>query len=203
MRHGEAFRPGMEPELRAAPWSALTKRGTNEARAVSGRLREQLGDDVVVWHAPTPEATETARALWPSRREALGSKSISELRAEATGPIVIVGHDPEVTRLLNELVRKKQFAAGPLPLGRGELAMLDGENRLRWVLCACGQDSDRRPPGQDPLEDGLGEASGHVPHGVARLRRPRGGHGQGSGVGAVGSGAVDCCCSRWRSSRSS
>ena len=124
--------------------------------------------EVVVVCAPSPEATETATVLvesvsgggsplplsvldpaeWPpgsaenarSRWEKIDAEILEEL-GELPPVVVVVGHDPQASWLLHDLVERdghRQRGAGPLPLARGELAMVGapvGEPlALRWVL---------------------------------------------------------------------
>jgi phosphohistidine phosphatase SixA len=166
MRHGQTFRPGMDPELRADD-GALTKAGRADAAAVAARLADTLADDgvqpsdVTVVCATSDEAKETAAALTDQLPGAPPAVSLEKLDPEGwtaheslatrwtdieaaiggSGRVpVVVGHDPHVSWLLHHLVETGaggQRGAGPLPLGRGELAMLSGPPdalELRYVL---------------------------------------------------------------------
>lgn len=169
MRHGETFRPGMDPETRS-PGSPLTKQGLHDAKAVARRCRETLDErrlspeDVTVAHSATPEAEATAMvladalggcrpvpltALNPApQAEVSWENVLNELadtpagNHEARPPVLlVVGHDPQTSWLLHDLVdegKRGQRWSGPLPLARGELAMLtgpdDGPWTLQWVL---------------------------------------------------------------------
>ena len=68
MRHGQAFRPGTDPQERERG-SALTKVGRRAAASVGARLAETLADldldpaDVTIACAPSPEAKDTAAEL--------------------------------------------------------------------------------------------------------------------------------------------
>jgi phosphohistidine phosphatase SixA len=171
MRHGEAFRPGMEPDERAHE-SGLTKAGHGAATTVARRLAETLREDhidpstVVVVCSTSAEARDTAAALadqlgttlrpvatrnldpteWTRRSDenpaARWQKIVADISPAnpSTKPVLIVGHDPQVSWLLHHLIEqggRGQRHAGPLPLARGELAMLAGppnRPRLRYVL---------------------------------------------------------------------
>ena len=173
MRHGQAFRPGMDPDTRVRG-SSLTAAGLGEALGVARRFAETIGaeeirpTDVTIVCAPTPEAEATAATLtaqlrgcadpvplealdpdrWPHRADedaqAPWKKIDDEIEERLSGPtqaVVVVGHDPQVSSLLNDLVvrgGRSQRGAGPLPLARSELAMVGappGEPlEIRWVL---------------------------------------------------------------------
>ena len=68
MRHGEAFRPGMDV-ARKAHASSLTSTGLGDAKAVGHRLADSVGDlalsalDVTVACATSPQARDTAAAV--------------------------------------------------------------------------------------------------------------------------------------------
>jgi phosphohistidine phosphatase SixA len=179
MRHGQAFRPGMDPAIRA-PGSSLTIRGLNDALAVGHRFAETLGEnaitatDVTIVCARSREAKATAAALaselgesvaatplkalnpgdWPPHSdEDEGARwktiddEVKEKVGTATRAVVFVGHDPQVSWLLHHLIKRSgrgQRGAAPLPLARGELAMLAGPDderlSLRWVLSPSDED---------------------------------------------------------------
>jgi phosphohistidine phosphatase SixA len=172
MRHGQAFRPGMDSEKRARG-SSLTTRGFSEALAVAHRFAETVREegidptDVTIVCAPTPEAKATAAALtaqlegsadpvplkvldpvdWAPHADEDARARWKKIDAEIkrldrpSRAAVVVGHDPQVSWLLHDLIKqggRGQRGAGPLPLARGELAMLaadrGGPLELRWVL---------------------------------------------------------------------
>ena len=128
--------------------------------------------DVVIARAPTGEAEDTADALanslgargapvvieqlnpagWTRRSQQSASdiwecvqRELSIARGDSRA-VVLVGHAPQQSWLLHHLVEKGgggQRRAGPVPLGRGELAMLAGPRgrpRLRFVLTPSGSD---------------------------------------------------------------
>jgi broad specificity phosphatase PhoE len=140
--------------------------GRRFADALAGN---QIGpDEVTVACAPSPEARATAAALigqLPDARPAVpldvldpadwAPGSVDDARArwekvearirdelgEVTRAVVLVGHDPQASWLLHDLVERGgrgQRGAGPLPLARGELAMLAAPQgdplALQWVL---------------------------------------------------------------------
>ncbi|HEU0213170.1 MAG TPA: hypothetical protein VFR13_03725 [Jiangellaceae bacterium] len=157
MRHGQAFRPGMDPQERERG-SALTKAGQRAAAAVGARLAETLAEldvdpgDLTIACAPSPEAKDTAVELagalpgvgaireldllapasWPAQSSETAEQRWDEIRKDVGDgrALVLVGHDPQTSWLLHHLVAGRgQFRAGDLPLGRGELAMLAGPPR--------------------------------------------------------------------------
>lgn len=165
MRHGQVFRPGMAADNRA-PGSSLTNAGLSDARAVGRRFAEAIAEyridpaEVTIVCARSLEAKATAAALrdelkgsgapvpldkldpgtWPPHETAARWNAIEgEMGDRKARVLVAVGHDPHVSWLLHHLVEvggRGQRWAGPLPLARGELAMLDVRKKpaLRWVL---------------------------------------------------------------------
>jgi hypothetical protein len=129
---------------------------------------ELTAADIRIVCSPSPEAFETAEALrrqlpecgtpvrlgtldpagWLYRSKedakARWQRIHEEIKAKLDAPtraLVVVGHDPQTSWLLHQLVDeggRGQPGAGPLPLARGELAMLGGPANeplaLRWVL---------------------------------------------------------------------
>jgi phosphohistidine phosphatase SixA len=111
---------------------------SDEAKDTAAALTDELG----TWAAqPLPvldpeswRSTESPEVRW--------KKIEGEIAELGTGDRarIVVGHDPQVSWLLHHLVELGgggQRGAGPLPLGRGELAMLGGPPgrcRLRYVL---------------------------------------------------------------------
>jgi hypothetical protein len=84
----------------------------------------------------TSDADEDAKTRWKKIDTAIENTPGGPTRA-----VVVVGHDPQVSWLLHELIEQSgrgQHGAGPLPLARGELAMLGAPRgeplALRWVL---------------------------------------------------------------------
>jgi phosphohistidine phosphatase SixA len=117
------------------------------ARDTAAALRDQLRGseapvplkclDPATWPAdPIADASADKKENPESRWRRI-TKEIPRREARF---VVVVGHDPQVSWLLHHLVEKGgrgQWRAGPLPLARGELAMLDGppeKAALRWVL---------------------------------------------------------------------
>jgi phosphohistidine phosphatase SixA len=172
MRHGQAFRPGMDPDTRVRG-SSLTTTGLSDARAVAHRFAEAVTEngidatEVTIVCAPSREAQATAAALaaqlgkaaaavplqaldpadWPPRTDEDAPTRWKKIDAEIdklgapARAVVVVGHDPQASWLLHHLIAqggRGQRGAGPLPLARGELAMLGAPRgeplALRWVL---------------------------------------------------------------------
>jgi phosphohistidine phosphatase SixA len=163
MRHAEAFRPGTDPDKRYGD-TALTNAGWRGALAVGARLADALPEhglgvkDVTIVCAESQEAGDTASGLVDGLGGSQIAKPLDDLDPTTwttasgeterwkrilagsgqTEAFVIVGHDPQMSWLLHHLVGPRgQRRAGQLPLGRGELAMLDGPPgglELQWVL---------------------------------------------------------------------
>ena len=172
MRHAEAFRPGIDPGKRApgSPLTiggVDDARGV--ARRFAEAIGEAGIDlsDVVIAFAPTEVARATAEtvadelgqrpslvpvdALLPGpwgRDDDVAGRVLSIREDPATDPgggravLLLVGHDPQMGRLLNVLLpaSARQPLAGPLPLARGALAVLTGPRgapapfTIRWVI---------------------------------------------------------------------
>jgi phosphohistidine phosphatase SixA len=138
MRHGEAFRPGMDPDERDRG-SALTKAGRREAASVGARLAETLDElnlsagEVTIVCAPSPEANDTARALagqlpgvraispldllapttWTRHSGETAADRWSKISTASTAvsdtkALVLVGHDPQMSWLLHHLVARRR-----------------------------------------------------------------------------------------------
>jgi|SRR5215207_1916667 len=154
MRHGQAFRPGMEPDSRA-PGSSLTTAGVRDAAAVGRRLAETLSEDaidlaeVAVVCAPSAAARDTATAL----RDALRAKR---------APVAVDYLDPASwTR------RSKQSTADRWKTIEGELSELRGDLRAvilvghdpqqSWLLHHLVDLGGGGQRGAGPLPLGLGE----------------------------------------------
>jgi len=89
-----------------------------------------------------PHSREDASARWKKI-----DAEIKEKVGTATQALVVVGHDPQASWLLHDLIERGdrgQRRAGPLPLARGELAMLgarrDEPLELKWVLSPSDED---------------------------------------------------------------
>jgi phosphohistidine phosphatase SixA len=124
MRHGQAFRPGMDPQERDRG-SALTKAGRRAAASVGARLAEALAEldlepaDVTIACAPSPEAKDTAAEVasalpgvgaireldllaptsWPAHSDETAKQrwdQISKDVGDGTA-LILVGHDPQMS----------------------------------------------------------------------------------------------------------
>jgi phosphohistidine phosphatase SixA len=112
-----------------------------EARDTATALTKGLGAAGVIVELPALDpSTWTHRSSEePADRWQKIHKEILKLN-NGKRAFVIVGHDPQVSWLLHHLVDLGgggQRSAGPMPLGRGELAMLagpPGKPRLRYVI---------------------------------------------------------------------
>tara|TARA_B100001750_G_scaffold226887_1_gene220044 strand:+ start:372 stop:1046 length:675 start_codon:yes stop_codon:yes gene_type:complete len=127
VRHAEAFRNLAEPpaDLDAEGLDALTERGEEQARALAGRLPENV---TVVWASPTGRTRETAALL-------------------EAGPEVV--DRPELRSLGGAMEwdeRRAAVARGEDPRPESGESLADGGERARAVLAGLQQALD---PGEN------------------------------------------------------
>jgi phosphohistidine phosphatase len=112
MRHATAADPGGTPDA----LRPLTEQGREEARAAGRALREKNEDLTLVLASPRLRARETAelviegfgRPVPLNVRESLtcgatAAAYLAEIEAKPDGPVLLVGHNPEMSAIASEL----------------------------------------------------------------------------------------------------
>lgn len=141
LRHGEADWPDWNRPDDERP---LTKHGRKEIKRVAKFLRRVGAEPRLIFTSPLARAAQTAEiaaqrlCLEVGREEMLGKefnveKFRSLMRACQVDSFVIVGHEPDFSRVIAELTGAR------VVLAKGGVALVEledaaGEGSLRWLF---------------------------------------------------------------------
>ncbi|MFL6584273.1 MAG: phosphohistidine phosphatase SixA [Chthoniobacterales bacterium] len=141
VRHGEADWPGWDQPDDERP---LTKRGRSEVKKVAKFLRRMGAEPLLIFTSPLPRAKQTAQILAEQLclelgvEEDLGKGFDAEkfrriVTAHDVESIVLVGHEPDFTRVIFALT------GGDVVLAKAGVALVELEESaakgiLRWLF---------------------------------------------------------------------
>jgi phosphohistidine phosphatase len=140
LRHGKADWPDWAGPDDDRP---LTEEGVEDTRTVAGGLKRLKIEPVVILTSPLPRALQTAeiaaKALGaplkqsPDLAPGFDRRKLTPLIAGRSGDVMLVGHEPDFTRLIRSLT------GGRVKLSRGAIACIEvGDDlpasRLLWLL---------------------------------------------------------------------
>ncbi|MDQ2867621.1 MAG: histidine phosphatase family protein [Verrucomicrobiota bacterium] len=140
-RHADASWPDWKGDDDDRP---LTKRGHKDAKRMSKLLRQLDPHATLLLTSPLPRASETAEHVasalrMPTQTETALAKGFNRAKLEALlkkipdEEIILVGHEPDFSRVINELTGAR------IRLEKSGLALVqrdpvDGVTTLRWLL---------------------------------------------------------------------